>query len=810
MDKKRLRQSIRDKSTFDVIVELASGPNFSFAPVEKFLTGFSGDQGKSVPPQFNLVAITATDNSGGTPNLETSDMYRRMVDRGLLGNLDFVPHISCKDRNSDMFASVLAGYKAMGIESMLVITGDKPLKGKRVFEHESVTFLRMIKQMNAEAYSNTAPDNLDSIYQFCAGAAVSPFKYTEASQMQQYYKMEKKIASGAGFLITQLGWDWKKSLELFTYLKEQNLDIPVFGNVFFLSTLNPAARLMNSLKLPGCFVSDSFLKKLNSETLDEQLDRAAQQVAMYKSMGAAGVDIGSVHDYDMFIRILRRAAEIGDNWQQYKDNLRWPQEGGFYLYNDDGSRKSLSRPKKTFSQMNFDMVHSLVLDEHCRGFRIFRGIMSGLGARKGKGFTYRSFDAIERAVKYLMFECEACGDCYLPENFGICTIGKCAKGLANVPCGDATVDGMCGNDLEMRCVGEFVYNAAAAKKALEKWRQTVCPPRMHELEQTPSIINHLFGLDHTASPPLIAIGEAIHSLIPAIGAIMKQLHDLGADAYTKPSGQLEYIKALIEFQALQNAASIAVNVDAFAKDSLDTAKAMIIQYARMVCRWGDHKPICVDSAHPEILAAALTEWYNTPSAVAAPLLALASGADIDAVTELRKKHGFGVVVPVASADNSVESALSSAGTILDKALKHGFKRDEVYFELNAPPLAKDLNEADATAGKTYLSFETIRRIKADKTFKGAHCLMRPGIIAMKLPRGLGILRAYVAKAMEYGLDAAFVDVSKQFGYVPADAQLLELIDAFARKDGAAENKQRAQTMLDDFCQKNEKKKKQPA
>ena len=55
--------------------------------------------------------------------------------------------------------------------------------------------------------------------QFFPGAAVSPFKYTEASQMQQYYKMEKKIACGAEFLITQVGWDWRKSLELFTYLQ---------------------------------------------------------------------------------------------------------------------------------------------------------------------------------------------------------------------------------------------------------------------------------------------------------------------------------------------------------------------------------------------------------------------------------------------------------------------------------------------------------------------------------------------------------------------------------------------------------------
>ncbi len=113
-----------------------------------------------IPKEFDLVGITATDNSGGSPNIETYDMYKRMVDGDLLGHLDFVPHISCKDRNSDMIASTLAGYKAAGIEAMLVITGDKPLKGKSVFEHESVTFLQMIKEMNVDIFAtNQLPKN---------------------------------------------------------------------------------------------------------------------------------------------------------------------------------------------------------------------------------------------------------------------------------------------------------------------------------------------------------------------------------------------------------------------------------------------------------------------------------------------------------------------------------------------------------------------------------------------------------------------------------------------------------------------------
>ncbi|RKY09287.1 MAG: hypothetical protein DRP66_02610 [Planctomycetota bacterium] len=809
MQKKRLREALQDKSSFDVTVELASGPDFDFSPVQKFLTGFRKDEGASVPNEFNLVAITATDNSGGTPNIETCDMYRRMTDADLLGHLDYIPHISCKDRNVDMIASTLAAYKAAGIESILVITGDKSVNSKSVFEHESVTFLQMIKEMNAQAYARASADDLDSVHQFCAGAAVSPFKYTEASQMQQYYKMEKKIACGAEFLVTQLGWDWKKSLELFTYLKENNIETPVFGNVFFLSTLNPAARLMNSLKLTGCFVSDEFLAKLNSETIDEQLDRAAQQVAMYKSMGAAGVDIGSVHDYDMFIRILQRAVEIGDDWRMHKDNLSWPQEGGFYLYDDGGVRRRLSRPRKTLSQRHFNLVHDILLDEDCRGFKVFRGVMGALGARKGKGFTYRSFDAIEKAFKYLLFECQACGDCYLPENFGLCTIGKCEKGLANVPCGDATVEGFCGNNLEMQCVGELVYRAAAATEGgIEKWRKTICKPRMHELEQTASVLNHLFGLDHSARCSLKSVGESIHSLIPTVGSIMKQLHERGPDAYAKHSRQLEYIKAMIELQAARGAEFVAVNVDAFAKEDVEAAKEMIVQYARMVRKWAGSVAICIDSTYSGILTAGLKEWYNTKAKVSAPLLALPSADALAAVGALKREYDFGVVVALDSDGDSVEGLHSQAGDIFDRATgEYGFKADDVYFEVNATAVAKDLDEAAGAPGGIYVSFETMKKIKKDKRLKGCHCAMRPSLVAMKLPRSIGVLRAYIAKAMEYGLDTAFVDVSRRFGHVDADPGLVELIDAFAKKNGTAKNKEKAQAMLDEFCSKNAKKKK---
>ena len=92
MEQRRLRESLQGKSKFTVTVELTSGPNFNFAPVEKFLEGYKADRGSSVPDEFDFVAITSTDNSGGTPNLQRADILSHVRGLDLLGDLDFVPH----------------------------------------------------------------------------------------------------------------------------------------------------------------------------------------------------------------------------------------------------------------------------------------------------------------------------------------------------------------------------------------------------------------------------------------------------------------------------------------------------------------------------------------------------------------------------------------------------------------------------------------------------------------------------------------------------------------------------------------------
>lgn len=799
---KRLRESLKDDATFTVVAELCSGRGYNIDPITKFLTAHKERSTNAIPVGFDFAGVALPQNPGGVSNLDPSDVLAQLADTDLLDELDFIPHMSCKDHNKSALNSALIGYRQRGVESILALTGDKPSSAKGVFELEGVGLLQLISKNNRTQLLASKADELNGLHLLYPGAAVSPYKYSEASQLQQYFKMEKKAASGARYFITQVGWDWKKALELMLYKEEAQLNLPIIGNAYFLTTTNAAPRLMNTGKLPGCFVSDELLSKLKSESKDEHIERCAQQVAMYRALGYDGVDLGGVHSYELFCRILNRAAEIGDAWIEQKDNLCWPPASTFYLYDEAGDRTDLKPGKPTLHDRWFDMVHNNLLDPERKGFHTLKKAM-----RKEDGFAQKSLFAMERVVKHAAFDCEECGDCYLFENFGYCTKGGCAKGLANAPCGDAKPDGTCGNADGVVCRGEQIYKAAKVRTdGLSRLRKTINRPRDPSLEHTSSILNYLFGKDHTMKNAIINIGEDIHASIPKHGAVMRELQDLGEGAYSNESPQLEYVRALIETQAADGADYIAINVDAFGESDPELSVKIMVEYVKLVRKWGGTVPVCIDSSNDDVLIAGLKEWYNTDEPVKKPLVNSIKAHTVDVMMPLKKEYDYSFIgmlmnEDAASAGNDkVEDLVALAKEIHAKAMEYGFENDEIIFDTTAFPLAIDMPMMPGVAGYTYRAFETIKAIKSLPEMAGVHFSMGVSNSCRDLPgRKIGIMRAYVEVGMRYGLDAGIVNAKHKFGDKPADPKLVELVEAYAAMDGDADKTNDAIELMGEFC-----------
>ena len=314
---------------------------------------------------------------------------------------------------------------------------------------------------------------------------------------------------------------------------------------------------------------------------------------------------------------------------------------------------------------------------------------------------------------------------------------------------------------------------------------------------------------------LISIGEAIHASIPKTGQIMKQLQDLGPEAYTKDSPPLAYLRALIESQAAEGADYLAVNLDAFGEDNPQITVDMMVEYTRLVKKWGNGVPICFDSSNDNVLIAGLKEWYNSDSGVPqrSPLMNSIKVYTMARMMPLKRDYDFSFIGLLVSEDkptgpggsHSVDELCDLAKRLYAKAMQHGFKPSQIFFDSTVFPLAIDMPMEPGVPGYTYRTFETIRKIRSDPQLKGVHFSLGISNSVRDLPgRRIGVCRAYVAKAIEYGLDAGIVNIAHHYGTVPPDPELLELVDAYAKMDGSMEAMSRAMDLMAKFCQENRK------
>jgi len=314
--------------------------------------------------------------------------------------------------------------------------------------------------------------------------------------------------------------------------------------------------------------------------------------------------------------------------------------------------------------------------------------------------------------------------------------------------------------------------------------------------------------------PLITIGESIHASIPKTAAIMKQLAQLGSGAYTKQSEPLDYIKSLIESQSADGANYIAVNLDAFGEDEPQLCVEMMIEYVRLVRKLGSGAAVCIDSSDNDVLTAGLKEWYNTDEKVKKPLINSVKVYTTGSILPLKKDYDFAFIGLLVSEEastgpggsHSVDELYSIAKQIFDEAFdEYGFTPGEIFFDSTVFPLAIDMPMEPNVPGYTYRSFETIKKIKSDPKMKDVHCSLGVSNCARDLPgRKIGICRAYVANAIEYGLDAAIVNVGHHYCMVEPDAELMELVYAYAKMDGSAERLNKAMELMGKFCRENRK------
>jgi hypothetical protein len=83
--RKKISERLENKSGFVVVAELASGPNFDFGPIAKFLSAYKKAGPESIPAGFDFAGITLPQNPGGVANIDPGHAIDRLNAEGRFG-----------------------------------------------------------------------------------------------------------------------------------------------------------------------------------------------------------------------------------------------------------------------------------------------------------------------------------------------------------------------------------------------------------------------------------------------------------------------------------------------------------------------------------------------------------------------------------------------------------------------------------------------------------------------------------------------------------------------------------------------------
>lgn len=252
-------------------------------------------------------AITLADNSLATTRV--SNMALGAILKRDLG-IEALAHVACRDRNLIGQQSHLLGLHALGLNQILVITGDPARVGdlpgaSSVFDVSSFELIRMVKQLNeGTAFSGRRMKNSAK---FVVGAAFNPHVRNLEPAIA---RLERKVEAGADYIMTQPVYD----VETLVAIREatRHIPVPIFIGIMPLTGPRNAEFLHN--EVPGIKIAESTLQRIKrfegvaARNEGVQIAKELLQEAVQHFHGI--YLITPFNYYDMTVELTRFVREI--------------------------------------------------------------------------------------------------------------------------------------------------------------------------------------------------------------------------------------------------------------------------------------------------------------------------------------------------------------------------------------------------------------------------------------------------------------------------------------------------------------------
>ncbi|MDA0747718.1 MAG: bifunctional homocysteine S-methyltransferase/methylenetetrahydrofolate reductase [bacterium] len=194
-----------------------------------------------------------------------------------------VMHCTCRDRNLMGQQSALSGASALGVRTVLALTGDPATMGDSsastsVYDTNSLGLIELIANLNRGI--NVAGNRISGASNFVIGGAFNPNVRRLEPEIRRF---EKKIARGASFAMTQPVFDPAQIPEL--YEKTARLNVPIFLGIMPLTTYRNASFLHN--EVPGIRIPEQILERMKGVAEDRAVEEG---VAIAREMIDAAMD----------------------------------------------------------------------------------------------------------------------------------------------------------------------------------------------------------------------------------------------------------------------------------------------------------------------------------------------------------------------------------------------------------------------------------------------------------------------------------------------------------------------------------------
>ena len=178
--------------------------------------------------------------------------------------IETILHFTTRDRNLMAIQSDLIGAHAMGIRTVLALTGDPPSIGdyaqsKAVYDVDSIGLIRIVKKLNSG--HDIGGNSIGTPTRFLVGCALNP---TAEDLDWELSRFEEKLEAGADFVMTQPVYDAGLFRDVLKRIGTMN--VPILMGILPLQSHKHSLFLHN--ELPGVRLTEAVLDRMERAGVD--------------------------------------------------------------------------------------------------------------------------------------------------------------------------------------------------------------------------------------------------------------------------------------------------------------------------------------------------------------------------------------------------------------------------------------------------------------------------------------------------------------------------------------------------------------